>query len=385
MASILLLFVIYISFISLGLPDSVLGAAWPMMHIDLGVDISVAGLLSMTTCFGTIISSLAFSFISRHFRTVTITIVSTTLTAISLSLYATIDNFYTLIPVALVLGLGAGSVDAALNHYVSLHYKAKQMSFLHASWGFGTTVGPFLLSYAFTHNKSWQFGYRTIAIVQASIVLLMIISIPLWKKSQKTNDDAKEDKSIGYSSALKRKGAPFALLGFFAYCAMENMAIIWSSAYAVSRGLGEAKSAAAAGLLFWGITIGRIATGFVADRLGDKKVIRIGLGMMLLGMVLLFLIPVEYVAISLFILGLGFAPLYPSMIHQTPYLYGNDASSTLIGLQMASAYVGSTFMPPLFGLVSNYIGLETLPFALLILFLIVAISTEMKRIGVKNN
>lgn len=385
MTSILLLVVIYISFISLGLPDSVLGAAWPMMHIDLGVDIWMAGILSMATCFGTIISSLAFSFISRHLKTITITIVSTILTAISLTLYGIMDIFSLLIPFALLLGLGAGSIDAALNHYVSVHYKARQMSFLHASWGLGTTVGPFLLAYAFAHGKTWQFGYRTIAIIQVGIVFLMFISIPLWKKDgyEVKSGIEIEAKQIGYKEAIARPGAPFALLGFFSYCAMENMSIVWSSAYAVSRGLGEASSASAAGLLFWGLTIGRIITGLLADKVGDKNAIRAGLCIMVPGIVLLWMLPVEYIALSLFILGMGYGPLYPSMIHQTPILYGKDASATLIGLEMASAYIGSTFMPPLFGLISKWFGLGFLPILLLIISVMLIFSTKLKRSGQK--
>lgn len=379
----MLLAIIYIAFISLGLPDSVLGAAWPSMHKTLDVPLSFAGILSMTCCSGTVISSLLFSFLSKRFKTHTIVTFSTFLTAIALFGYSKINNFYMLIPIALILGLGAGSIDSALNNYVAMHYKARQMSFLHASWGIGTTVGPFILAYAFSHNMTWDFGYKAIASIQSIICLILLFSSPLWNKAREVEVENSNDEkaNISYRDALKRRGAPFALIGFFGYCSMENIAMLWSSAYSVSRGLDEASAATAAGLLFWGITTGRILSGIVSDKLGDKKMIRLGLCIILVAILSLAILGVKSIYISLFILGIGFGPIYPSMIHQTPFLYGKNASATLMGLEMASAYVGSTFMPSIFGLISSRSSILIMPFFMLAFLLIVTISTELKRGG----
>lgn len=384
MISTILLIIIYIAFISLGLPDSILGAAWPVMHQDLNVPLSYAGILSMICSFGTIISSLGFSIISKKLRTNIIAGISTFLTAISLFLYGTLGNFYALMPIALILGLGAGSIDAALNNYVALHYKAKQMGFLHASWGIGTTVGPFLLAYAFANNLSWKSSYLIIAVIQSVIALLLLVSSPIWRKNNIKEEIADEEKAnLGYKEALRKKGAIFALTAFFGYCAMEASTSLWASAYAVSRGAGEASAASIAGFLFWGLTIGRIITGFVADKLGDKFLIRSGLVISFISIVAIFILPLKLLGIALLLLGIGYGPLYPSMIHQTPVLYGRNASATLIGLQMASAYVGTTLMPSLFGLISNWVGIGIFPFYIAIFLLITTLSTELKRGGKK--
>lgn len=382
MISTLLLVLIYISFISLGLPDSVLGSAWPLMHLDLNVPISFAGILSMTTSVGTIVSAISFSFISKRLRTETITALSTLLTAISLFLFGFLDNFYLFIPVAFTLGLGAGSVDAALNHYVALHYKARQMSFLHASWGIGTTVGPFVLAYLFSHDASWHIGYISVASVQLAIAILIAISSPLWKQNEKI-DQIKEETKLGYKEALKKKGAIYALLGFLAYCALEASAILWASAYSVSRGVTAASAATFSGFLFWGITIGRLTSGFITEKLGDKTMIRIGLLFALIALLLLPRIDNAYLGIMFFILGFGFAPTYPSMIHQTPILYGKDASSSLIGLEMATAYIGSSFAPFIFGLISSKTRLAFYPIYLGIFLALAIFATEMKTKGKK--
>lgn len=380
MVSLALLIIIYIAFISLGLPDSVLGAAWPMMNEELNVPISYAGVLSMVCSMGTIISALSFSYISRRIKTGLITAISTSLTALALFGYGLSSNFYSMIPIALVLGLGAGAIDSALNNYVALHYKAKQLSFLHACWGIGTTISPFILAYAFNKGLSWSFGYISIAIIQSSIAILLFLSIPLWKKnSHISNIDEEDEKaSVGYKEALMKRGAIFALIGFLAYTALENATGLWASAYGVASGLDKASASIAAGLLFWGITIGRILTGIISDRVGDKRLIRAGILIIAIGIAMLILLPIRLLGASLFLLGIGYSPIYPAMIHQTPLLYGKKAGTTLIGLQMASSYVGSTFISPLFGTIASMTSIAIFPFYLLIFAFILLAMTELK-------
>lgn len=380
MISTILIIIIYIAFISLGLPDSMLGAAWPLMHQSLNVDVAAAGIISMTVCGGTIISAASYPMIARKFKTAPITAISVALTASGLLSFGFINNFWALLPFALLLGIGGGCVDSALNNYVALHYKGREMSFLHASWGIGTTVGPFLLSFLFARNLSWQYGYRYLSIFQWVICAIVTISIPLWGRMKNASGQTDEEEivPVGYREAFKRKGAIYALLGFLAYCAMENTAMLWSASYMVSRGINEADAAAFAGLLFWGITTGRIVSGFITDRVGDRWMIRGGLIIIAIGVSLIFVLPLELIFIALFIIGFGYGPLYPSMIHQTPYLYGKDASSTLMGLEMASAYVGSTFMPAIFGVLTNYLTMKLFPFYIMLFIALCLFATEKK-------
>lgn len=379
MASTLLLVIIYLSFVSLGLPDSMLGAAWPMIYPSIGADISQAGLISMTVCAGTIVSSLSFGRLRRRFSTRSITAASIAITSLSLFLFGKMTSLYAVLPVALVLGLGAGAVDSALNNYVALHYSTGAMSFLHGFWGVGTTIGPIILGIIIPLGYTWRTGYSIISQIQLSILVIFLIGFPLWKINETKKEESEEEKSIGFREALGRKGAIYALLGFFAYCSMENTIMVWNGTYMVSRGMEKALAASFSSLFFWGMTTGRILTGFIADRLGDTRVIRIGIIILIVAIPLTLLIPTSALPVALFLLGLGAGPFYPMMIHQTPRLYGSDASASLIGLQMASAYVGSTLMPPLFGLISKFTGLWTFPLYLTSFFLLLLFATEKKR------
>ena len=383
MVSILLLVVIYMSFISLGLPDSMLGAAWPMIYPTIGADVSMAGFISMTACIGTVISSLSFSRIARRFSTRVITAVSIFVTSFALFLMSKATSIYMMLPISLLLGLGGGCVDSALNHYVSLHYSTGAMSFLHGFWGVGTTIGPILLGILIPLGYTWRTGYVSISAIQGVILILSLLAFPLWKIKEKENqkEGIYEDntKVVGTKEALKRNGAIFALLGFFAYCALENTIMVWNATYMVSGGLLESKAASFSSLFFWGMTIGRIMTGFVADKFGDAFMNRVGGVVLILAIILTPIVPVEFFWIVLLLLGLGCAPFYPMMMHQTPRLYGVDASPSLIGLQMASAYVGSTLAPPVFGFISKYLGMWIFPLYILIFFILLVFSTEKKR------
>ena len=383
MVSILLLVVIYMSFISLGLPDSMLGAAWPMIYPTIGADVSMAGFISMTACIGTVISSLSFSKIARHFSTRAITSVSIFVTSLALFLISKATSIYMMLPISLLLGLGGGCVDSALNNYVSLHYSTGAMSFLHGFWGVGTTIGPILLGILIPLGYTWRTGYVSLSAIQGVILILSLLAFPLWKLKEKENqkEGISEDntKVVSTKEAIKRNGAVYALLGFFAYCALENTIMVWNATYMVSGGLLESKAASFSSLFFWGTTIGRIMTGFVADKYGDAFMNRVGGVVLILAIILTTIVPVEFFWIILLLLGLGCAPFYPMMMHQTPRLYGVDASPSLIGLQMASAYVGSTLAPPVFGFISKYLGMWIFPLYIFLFFILLVFSTEKKR------
>ena len=383
MVSRLLLVVIYMAFISLGLPDSMLGAAWPMIYPTIGADVSMAGFISMTACIGTVISSLSFSKIARRFSTRVITAVSIFVTSFALFLMSKATSIYMMLPISLLLGLGGGCVDSALNNYVSLHYSTGAMSFLHRFWGVGTTIGSILLGILIPLGYTWRTGYVSISAIQGVILILSLLAFPLWKIKEKEykKEGIYEDntKVVGTKEALKRNGAIFALLGFFAYCALENTIMVWNATYMVSGGLLESKAASFSSLFFWGMTIGRIMTGFVADKFGDAFMNRVGGVVLILAIILTPIVPVEFFWIVLLLLGLGCAPFYPMMMHQTPRLYGVDASPSLIGLQMASAYVGSTLAPPVFGFISKYLGMWIFPLYILLFFILLVFSTEKKR------
>ena len=383
MVSILLLVVIYMSFISLGLPDSMLGAAWPMIYPTIGADVSMAGFISMTACIGTVISSLSFSKIARHFSTRAITSVSIFVTSLALFLISKATSIYMMLPISLLLGLGGGCVDSALNNYVSLHYSTGAMSFLHGFWGVGTTIGPILLGILIPLGYTWRTGYVSLSAIQGVILILSLLAFPLWKIKEKEykKEGVSEDdiKVVSTKEAIKRNGAIFALLGFFAYCALENTIMVWNATYMVSGGLLESKAASFSSLFFWGMTIGRIMTGFVADKFGDAFMNREGGVVLILAIILTPIVPVEFFWIVLLLLGLGCAPFYPMMMHQTPRLYGVDASPSLIGLQMASAYVGSTLAPPVFGFISKYLGMWIFPLYIFLFFILLVFSTEKKR------
>lgn len=371
-----LLALIYIAFISLGLPDSLLGAGWPVMHRELAVPVSFMGIVSMVISGGTIVSSLLSDRLTRKLGTRTVTVISVFLTVVALFGFSFSEKFWMLIVFAIPYGLGAGAIDAALNNYVALHYKAKHMSWLHCFWGVGTIVSPFLMGYALTHS-SWNNGYRIVGFVQLAIAILLVATLPVWNVNKKTEVQAQ--KNVGLLGAFKIKGVPFLLLGFFAYCAAEATAMQWASTYFVEvKGVSADQAAFFASLFYIGITVGRFISGFIADKLGDRKMILFGTGILICGIVAL-LIPVQSYVLSLIgfiVIGLGCAPIYPCIIHSTPANFGAENSGAIIGIQMASAYVGSTFIPPLFGLLGNAIGFTVLPIYLLVFVALMITMTE---------
>ncbi len=365
---LLLLAVIYLTFISLGLPDSLLGSAWPTIRVDYDVPLSYMGIISMIISLGTVFSGLFSERMTKKFGTRGVTIVSVFLTAIALYGFSTTSSMYQMCLWAIPCGLGAGAIDAALNNYVALHYNSKHMSWLHCFWGVGTIISPYIMSYFLTHSV-WKDGYRWVSYIQFAIAIILILTIPLWKINEVKEAAKVETKILGIKGALKIKGVPYILLGFLCYCAAESTSMLWASSYLEgTRGSSKEEAAALGALFFIGITVGRFLAGFITDKLGDNKMIRFGVSIAIVG-VICILIPVKIVTIAGFvIIGLGCAPVYPSIIHSTPANFGAENSQGIIGIQMASAYIGSTFMPPLFGLIANYISLKLMPIYLLFFF-----------------
>lgn len=371
----LLLALIYVAFISLGLPDSLLGSGWPTIHADLNVPVSYMGIVSMVISGGTIVSSLFSDKLTKKLGTSVITVVSVLFTAIALFGFSFATKFWVLIVFAVPYGLGAGAVDAALNSYVALHYKAKHMSWLHCFWGAGTIVSPFIMSFALT-NSTWNEGYRIVGYIQLGITLLLLVTLPVWKVNKKA--DVAQQKHLGVFGAFKIKGVPFLLIGFFAYCAAEATAMNWASTYFVEvKGVSAEQAAQLASLFYIGLTAGRFISGFIADKIGDRKMIVIGTAVLSCGIISLLIPAPSVVAIIGFIvIGFGCAPIYPCIIHSTPTNFGAENSGSIIGIQMAGAYVGSTFIPPLFGLLGRRLGFEIMPVYLAIFAVLMIIMTE---------
>ena len=368
----LLLAVIYLAFISLGLPDSLLGSAWPSMHLEFGVPVSYAGVISMIIALGTVVSSLQSDRLTRRLGAGMVTALSVLLTALALLGFSLSKSFPALCLMAIPYGLGAGSVDAALNNYVALNYASRHMSWLHCMWGVGTSVGPYVMEYALTGGQGWNAGYRYIAILQFALTLVIFVSLPLWKKraAQTRTEDAAADvgRALPLREIMRIPGAKDVMVAFFCYCAVEATTMLWASSYlALGRGVSAEAAAGYASLFFIGITVGRALNGFLTMRFSDAQMIRAGQALVALGALLLLLPLGTGAALAgLVVIGLGCAPIYPCIIHSTPERFGADRSQALIGVQMASAYVGNCLMPPLFGLIANHISISLLPVFLLL-------------------
>lgn len=380
----LLLIIIYLAFISLGLPDSLLGSAWPTMYQEFSVPVSYAGILSMIIAAGTIISSLQSDRLTRAFGTGKVTAASVSMTAAALFGFSVSHSYASLCLWAVPYGLGAGSVDASLNNYVALHYASRHMSWLHCMWGVGASLGPYLMGYALSAGLGWNRGYRYIAILQIVLTAVLIFSLPLWKKQDGGDTGQTEEAGnitpLSLRQILNIPGAKEVMITFFCYCALEQTAGLWASSYLVlRRGLPAETAAGFASLFFIGITVGRALSGFLTMKLNDTQMIRLGQGFLLFGIVLLLLPSGSITALpALIFVGLGCAPVYPSIIHSTPEHFGPDKSQAMIGVQMASAYVGTCVMPPIFGFLANHISVSLFPVYLLaILGLMVAMHEKM--------
>ncbi len=375
-----LLVLIYVAFISLGLPDSMLGAGWPVMHTALGVPLAMEGVMSMITMGGTVISSFLSSKLINRFGTGKITFVSVFMTAAALLGISFAPSFIWLCLLCVPLGLGGGTVDAALNNFVALHYKEKHMSWLHCFWGIGATLSPFIMSFFLGgDNPDWRKGYLTVGIIQAALVIIMMVSLPLWKKAEKSDRAAvAEAEKVTHRELFKRPIVRFTLLACFCYCSVEAATGYWGSSYLVgARGADPQTAARFISLFFLGITVGRLAAGFISMKLRGRNMIRLGEAFLLAG-ILMILQPFElYICMAgIIFVGLGCAPIYPAILHDTPKRVGIGMSQALMGIQMAFAYIGSTFMPPVFGVLSEGAGLWIFPLFILLFTVTLVISSE---------
>ena len=385
-----LLLIIYLSFISLGLPDALLGSAWPIMHEELKVPLSYSGSVYMLISCCTILSSLKSESLNRRFGTGKITAFSVLLTALAIFGFSMSRSFYMLLLFAIPYGLGAGSVDAALNHYVALHYSSRHMNWLHCMWGIGASIGPYIMGFVLQRGYSWSKGYFLIGLLQAGLTFLLFLSLGLWKeKEEDMNDLVKVEmhegeegkKAMSFREILRIPGAKECIASFFFYCAIEQTIGLWSGSFMVYSLRIDAKLAASlVALFYFGITFGRFLAGIFSAKWKDEELILGGIAILFLGIALLFpaglfsgkqLFGMElrqvFVILSLLFMGLGCAPIYPAIIHSTPYNFGAENTSALIGKQMASAYIGSLSLPPVFGVLAKNFGTELFPFYAVVL------------------
>ena len=376
----MLLALIYAAFISLGLPDALLGSAWPSMYRELSVPVSYSGLIFMIIAGGTIISSLQSDRLTKAFGAGKVTAFSVLMTAVALFGFSVSRSYAALCLWAIPYGLGAGSVDASLNNYVALHYASRHMSWLHCMWGIGASAGPYIMGSALTGGYGWNTGYRSIALLQTALTAVLLLSLPLWRRPQgeqrRTQD--MQTKPLPLKRVVTIPGAKEIMITFFCYCAVEQTANLWASSYlTLYRGLSAKAAAGLASVFFTGITAGRFFSGFLTLKLNDTQMIRLGQGGIAAGILLLFLpFGTTSSLLGLGLIGLGCAPIYPSIIHATPARFGEDKSQAMIGVQMASAYAGTCLMPPLFGLVAHHIGVSLMPLYLTSILIIMIVMHE---------
>lgn len=415
----LLLAVIYMAFISLGLPDALLGSAWPTMHQEFDVPISWQGGISMIISAGTIISALLSDRLTLRFGAGRVTAVSVAMTALALLGFSISPNYWLLMLIAIPYGLGAGGVDAALNNYVAVHYESRHMSWLHCMWGLGATAGPYIMGFALSAGQGWQWGYRYIGIIQVVLTFLLFLSLPLWKSRKVTTVESAASSSdagaasssssvilseqseskdlqsgskdlpaprkpLGIRGVLAIRGAKEILIMFFCYCAVECTCFLWTSSYlAIGRGFDTVAAASWAGMFYLGITVGRALSGFMTMRFDDPTMIRIGQAVLLAGIIVVLLpLPgMVPVLIGIGLMGLGCAPIYPCVIHSTPGYFGEENSQAIVGVQMACAYTGAMLAPPLFGLIAQYVSIKLYPwYALVILALMFVMHERLRKL-----
>ena len=369
----LLILVIYLSFISLGLPDGLLGAAWPSMYPGFGVSVSWAGAVSMTIALGTILSSLMSDRLTWRFGPGKVTAVSVAMTAAALFGFSSCTEYWMLLLWAIPYGLGAGGVDASLNNYVALHYSSRHMSWLHCMWGVGASTGPYIMGWVLSGGQHWSGGYRIVGTLQILLTMVLFLSLGLWKNRQ---TEVETSEPVPLHRVLRIPGAKDILVTFFCYCGLEQTTALWASSYlTLSRGVDAETAAFFASLFFLGMTVGRGLNGFLTLKFDDKTLIRLGAAIIGLGAGSM-LLPGDMALAGLLLVGLGCAPVYPCIIHSTPANFGPEKSQALIGVQMASAYVGTLLMPPVFGLIANHIGAWTMPIYLLAILVLMIVMHE---------
>ncbi|MDO4616421.1 MAG: MFS transporter [Lachnospiraceae bacterium] len=375
----LLLAIIYLAFISLGLPDALLGSAWPSIYPQLNVPISYAGIISMIIALGTIVSSLQSDRLTLKFGTGKVTAVSVGITMAALFGFSVSGSFMALCLWAVPYGLGAGSVDASLNNYVALHYKSRHMSWLHCMWGIGASAGPYIMGFALTRQMGWNSGYRIIGILQVILTVILFISLPLWKErgagAENSESEEGRTEALKFSDIVKVPGALEIMLSFLCYCAIEQTTSLWAASYlTLHKGVAAETAASYASMFFIGITVGRALSGFITMKLNNTQMVRLGQVLIAVGIITMLLpLPGTGSLIGLIMIGLGCAPIYPCLIHSTPERFGADKSQAIIGVEMASAYVGTCVMPPIFGLIANYINVNLFPVYLMLILAVMIV------------
>ncbi|WP_308635238.1 MFS transporter [Paenibacillus silvisoli] len=379
----LFLVIIYLAFISLGIPDSLLGAAWPIMRTDIGASFGFAGVLSMVAAGGTIVSSLASGQLIQRIGTGKLTLISCCITAGALLGFSAAPSMIWLVLLSIPLGLGGGAIDAALNHYVAEHYKAHHMNWLHCFWGVGATMGPIIMSYYMADHHSWRGGYSAVAVIQFTLAFILLLSLPLWKRraagvrEQQVEDRNDQRAGATKTNVLRIKGVKPTLAAFMIYCGVEFTVGLWGASYLVGeRHLSAETAAGWISLYYGGITLGRLVTGFITMKVHNRVLIRWGQSIAIAGGLLLLLPLFQLYLVGLILIGLGLAPIYPGLLHETPARFGSEHSAKLIGYQMAVAYTGSTLLPPLFGVIAAQAGIGIFPFIVLAFLAIMMISVE---------
>ena len=376
----LILTLTYICFVSLGLPDSLLGAAWPVMQVQMSVPVSYAGTISLVICLSTIVSSLMSNYLIHKLGIGRIIAISVATTAVALFGFSVCDRYWMLLLWAIPYGLGAGCVDSVLNNYAALHFKSQHMSWLHCMWGVGASISPYIMSFALVTLDKWNYGYLIVGAIQIVLSFFIFMTVPLWKKapSAEGEEELAESKPLSIRQILAIPGAVTCFVSFFGYCALELTSSLWASSYLVqARGVSVEVASGCASLFYIGLTVGRAINGFLAMKFNDRFLIRLGLGIIFAGILLVFVPYYTIVACAGFvIIGLGCAPVYPCIIHMTPDLFGKDKSQAIIGVQIAFAYTGFCVAPPLFGLIAEHISIRLLPVFLLALLTLIAVMHE---------
>ncbi|MBO7743492.1 MFS transporter [Paenibacillus sp. MWE-103] len=388
----LFLVIIYLAFISLGIPDSLLGSAWPVIRPDLGASFGFAGILSMIVAGGTIVSSLVSGNLVQRFGTGKLTLLSCCLTAGALLGFSVAPSIVWLVFLAVPLGLGGGAIDAALNHYVAENYKARHMNWLHCFWGVGATMGPIIMSYFIAERHSWRNGYAAVSMIQFTLAIILLVTLPLWKRVAERRSSSRESMNhpadhagtegslpagVTPSNVLLIRGVIPTLVAFLFYCGVESTVGLWGASYLA--GARNMTAEAAAGWIssyYGGITIGRFITGFVTMKVGNRALIRCGQITAIAGGLLLALPVQPLFLVGLVLIGLGLAPIYPGLLHETPVRFGQGNAAKLMGVQMAVAYTGSTLLPPLFGVLSTHASIAVFPVIVLAFLVIQLLSAE---------
>lgn len=379
MITLILLLIIYLSFISLGLPDSILGVSWPAMQMEWNLPLDSLGLISILGSISTILSSFISGYIIKKFGTGRVVFISCTMTGLSILGMSLAPSYLFLLPLAIPLGLGAGSVDTALNNYVALHFKAHHMNWLHSFWGLGASAGPYIISLALA-TSTWRNGYMTISFFQLALAFILLVSLPLWKKHSAITkyEESAISKKI---NVFKIKGVKYALFTFLFYCGAEFAVGLWGSSYLINVKEFPIDSAAKLIALYYaGITLGRVISGFVSFNLSNKQMIRYGILISLVCTLSLFIsLPNILVGISFIFIGVGFAPIFPSMVHETPIRFGKELSQIIIGYQMGFSYIGTALIPPLLGVLLKRIHMSILPLFLILACTLILFFTEKLR------